>query len=680
MSIDRKSIVDAYAPVVKRWDPASFLSVGNGEFATTVDCTGLQTIQPVDEAATPLATMATWGMHNYPNALPKRYDLLERKMYESAKGAVGYMSDESGQEELFTQLRVNAHRFNLIRFSLYEEGIAESQMLALIDNVDQRLDLYRGVIHSSYTYREKPVSVKTIVHPDQDQLSLSLTSEENLAILLSFPYPSHLKEGSNWEAEDLHTTTLQEEGERRWTVTRTVDDFVYRVEIHLGQAASLKMIGPHQLLVTPTENTIEINLGFTQESSRPCTVVEFDGCESASAEAWHSFWEEGGFVDVTDSTDSRKDELQRRILLSRYLLAIQCSGSTPPPETGLTCNSWYGKFHLEMHLLHAAHFPLWGQAQLLERSLPWYAQILEGAYERAKEQGYQGARWPKMTEADGSDAPSAIGTLLCWQQPHPIFYASLLRSCNPASPILPAWEEVLEATATFMVDYVVWDEKSGHYILGPPVIPVQENHDPIEVVNPTFELSYWRWALTEAIAMREEGGRPVDPHWKEVLEKLAPLPTDGSGSVYLAHQKCPDTYGSYAEDHPSLLFSLSLFDGGDVDHQRMKNSLEKVIKRWRLNELWGWDFPLMAMCAARLGQYELAIDLLLMDSPKNTYTPNGHNAQIPKSDLPLYLPGNGALLLAIALMAAGWKGSEGQAPGFPRKGWVVRSEGLFPLF
>jgi hypothetical protein len=84
----------------------------------------------------------------------------------------------------------------------------------------------------------------------------------------------------------------------------------------------------------------------------------------------------------------------------------------------------------------------------------------------------------------------------------------------------------------------------------------------------------------------------------------------------------------------------------------------------------------MAMCAARLGRRELALDLLLADSPKNTYTPNGHNAQLPKADLPLYLPGNGSLLLALALMAGGWEGSVGPAPGFPEEGWVVQSEGL----
>jgi hypothetical protein len=108
----------------------------------------------------------------------------------------------------------------------------------------------------------------------------------------------------------------------------------------------------------------------------------------------------------------------------------------------------------------------------------------------------------------------------------------------------------------------------------------------------------------------------------------------------------------------------------------MNNSLDKVLKHWKLNELWGWDFPLMAMTAARLGRAEDAVDLLLMDSPKNTYTANGHNAQLPKADLPLYLPGNGALLLALALMAGGWEGDSSHAPGFPKEGWVVRVENL----
>jgi hypothetical protein len=82
----------------------------------------------------------------------------------------------------------------------------------------------------------------------------------------------------------------------------------------------------------------------------------------------------------------------------------------------------------------------------------------------------------------------------------------------------------------------------------------------------------------------------------------------------------------------------------------MSDTLDRVLQDWDLDSLWGWDFPMMAMTAARLGRSKDAVDLLLMDNPKNTYLPNGHNAQGDKSDLPLYLPGNGGLLLAVAMM------------------------------
>jgi hypothetical protein len=83
-----------------------------------------------------------------------------------------------------------------------------------------------------------------------------------------------------------------------------------------------------------------------------------------------------------------------------------------------------------------------------------------------------------------------------------------------------------------------------------------------------------------------------------------------------------------------------------------------------------------AMTAARCSEPEMAIDALLMDSPKNRYLANGHNFQ--QNRLPLYLPGNGGLLTAVAMMAAGWDGAPARhAPGFPADGsWTVRWEGL----
>lgn len=87
---------------------------------------------------------------------------------------------------------------------------------------------------------------------------------------------------------------------------------------------------------------------------------------------------------------------------------------------------------------------------------------------------------------------------------------------------------------------------------------------------------------------------------------------------------------------------------------------------------------MIAMTAARLGEPEIAVSILLSDLPQNTFLVNGHNRT--RDDLPCYLPANGALLIATAMMAAGWEGGPNEnAPGFPQDGnWTVRWEGLKP--
>ena len=110
----------------------------------------------------------------------------------------------------------------------------------------------------------------------------------------------------------------------------------------------------------------------------------------------------------------------------------------------------------------------------------------------------------------------------------------------------------------------------------------------------------------------------------------------------------------------------------------MRATVEKTMQTWQWDRCWGWDFPMLAMAAARAGRPDLAVDALLLDTPKNTYLRNGHNYQHPA--LPIYLPGNGGLLAATAMMAAGWDGAEkGNTPGFPTKGWNIHHEGLTPL-
>jgi hypothetical protein len=84
-----------------------------------------------------------------------------------------------------------------------------------------------------------------------------------------------------------------------------------------------------------------------------------------------------------------------------------------------------------------------------------------------------------------------------------------------------------------------------------------------------------------------------------------------------------------------------------------------------------------AMCAARLGEPDLAVNLLAGKFDQNPFRASGYTVRRP-DQTPMYMPANGGWLSAVAMMAAGWDGTTAHAPGFP-KDWHVRYEGLQPM-
>ena len=681
--LNRAALVERHCPRLTRLDPLSPLSLGNGEFAFTGDITGLQTFPREYENATPLCTMAQWGWHTTPRPGALDPQALRLTQYDAHGRPVGYQTSSEGQKELYDWLRENPHRLHLgqIGLRLLKADGREAEPSDIRD-IEQRLDLWRGTLTSRFKLEGQTVTVRTAVHPSLDLLAVSVESglvgAGRLAVRLAFPYGSPKMQAADWTRPEGHRTEVVGRSANGVELRRTLDADEYFAAVNWTGRASFVSEEAHQFLLTPTGQSprLEFCVAFSPRAPRkslPGAAATF----AASEAHWQRFWTEGGAVELADSRDPRAPELERRVVLSQYLTAIQCSGSLPPQETGLTVNSWYGKFHLEMHWWHAAHFALWNRLPLLERSLGWYDTILPGARERARQQGYAGARWPKMTAPDGRDSPSPIGPLLIWQQPHPIFYAELCYISRPNRRTLKRYRRIVFETAEFMASYAFHDPQKRRHVLGPPVIPAQENHPARETWNPTFELAYWEYGLKTAQAWRERLGLRRDAGWDRVLATLSPLPV--REGVYLAHENCPQTYTERNRDHPSMLGAYGFLpDGGATDRETMRRTLRKVLKEWQWDETWGWDYPLTAMTAARLGETHAAVDALLMETRKNRYLPNGHNWQRP--NLPLYLPGNGGLLYAVALMAGGWRGAPAKhAPGFPADGsWTVRWEKLNP--
>jgi hypothetical protein len=673
-TIDRKAVVSRHNVVYYKAHPDQLLQVGNGEIAFGVDVTGLQTSAG--------NTFSQWGWHSAP--LPAGTRIADFKMapYEVNGRSVGYPTDSRGQEALYQWLRENPHRMNLGRFSLKLSGEDGTEAgVHALQNVRQELDLWTGTITSSYELDGIPVVVETLCHPKLDAVAVRiespLVSSGRLAVEFAFPYGDPGLDGARWDRPKAHVTTLKRIDENHAVLERRLDEDAYAVNLTWSRGADLEETGEHacRLRSSDERNDLEFVCLFSKAAGA-VSLPTFSEAKNENTRHWEIFWEDGGFIELSESRDPRWRELERRIILSRYLLAVQESGSLPPQESGLYNNSawWHGKFHLEMHWWHGAHYALWNQWPLFERSLNWYREILPQARALAATQGYAGVRWPKLVGPEGRDSPSTVGPLLVWQQPHPIVYAALDYRLHPNPETLEKWREIVFETADFMASYAVRDEQSGFYRLGPPLKTVSENTDPATSFNPTFELSYWRYGLKTAQTWRERMGLPRKPAWDDVLNHLAPLPSlDG---CYLQQESMTDTFTQMNWEHPSLIGPSGMLFGDGVVPHVMHATILRVMKEWQWDKCWGWDFPMMAMAAARHNEPAIAVDALLHDATTNQFLLNGCATGGPYP----YFPSNGGLLYAVAMMAGGWDGApQRNAPGFPDNGdWVVRWENLNP--
>jgi hypothetical protein len=713
--IDRHGLVTRHHPGITRVDPASPFMVGNGSLGFTADITGLQTFPEAYSALVPLMTQAQWAWHSFPN--PKGFRIEDALVpIETGDGTRRYPAlrnwDEARAEHI-QWLRENPHRFNLGRIGLHlRRRDGGPAALADLGDTRQTLNLWAGRLESRFVLDGESVEVETSVHPDRDivivRLRSGLLGRERIGIDLRFPGvgPKLNPDPADWSRPDSHVTREVASARNELSLSREIDDTRYAVRVSADRRLAIATPGPHHYRVTvPGSADVTLLVEFAADG-RPPAALSGARARDAVAQAWKRYWMGGGMVDFSGSTDARARELERRIVLSQYLAAINGAGYMPPQEEGLFSNSWNGKSHLEMHAWHSAHFAAWGRPELLERSMPFYQRNLPGALARARANGVKGAWWPKMVGPEGRESPSTVNPFIMWQQPHPIYLAEMLYRARPVRSTLDEYAELVFATADLLASWPSFDEAANRYVLGPPLIPAQENFDPLVTFNPTFEIEYWRFGLETAQTWRERLGLKREKSWDHVLERLPPLPT--KGGLYLAAESQPDLWeralgpacSRHAEhacpnrDHPSFVAALGYLPGKGVDRAAMSRTLEAVLAHWDLRQTWGWDWPMLAMTATRLGRPDLAVEFLMTEQKNFQFgvagmTPRVH---IVADDAPhaagigvdgpgyrraaeTYFPSNGSLLLAVALMVGGEGGTN---PGFPKEGWVVRSEGISP--
>ena len=297
--------------------------------------------------------------------------------------------------------------------------------------------------------------------------------------------------------------------------------------------------------------------------------------------------------------------------------------------------------------------------------------------------------------------------LVLWQQPHVIFMAELQRRAANSSggdaaalaamqrlaPLVIATADYLASRAFFNEsdgvtgdgvtgDGVTGDGVTGKWWLGPPIMGGQEGGDAFRTTNPLFELVYTAFTLDLASEWRAVLGLAPAPQYEAVAGNIAALPIDaawpaspakvplysldllctcyylegGAGNALCNKTWLPSGGSTCASvsSHPLLAGAFGLVDGRarggryGVDGATANATIAEIIRLWpSWSGAWGWDDGLLALGLTRLGWApEASVEILL--DPKFPFYRSGQTLCCPT-----YLPGNGGLLLAIAMMGGG---------------------------
>lgn len=589
----KKSDIIKYNLKFNHIDSKNPVTIGNGDFAITLDQTGTQSLYEIYKDI-PLSTMSNknWFYKDKKDIKPSYVD------------GKAYMLFNLDNDPNYQINRQYPFKYSFMQILLYDND----KLIDInnIKDVKQELDLYKGIVTSSFNYKEKINKTTSFIYQDHDEFNFKLQSD-NLNLALKFNYPSYTKNG--YRLDILPNVLVKED-----RITLLYDD-------KNSLSFKLKSSSKYQIV----ENTLifdDNNVSFSlalDEIKEGKLLDEFWKCDN------------GIIID--------NEELVKKMVLSKYLLHVNSTGIYPPQESGLTYNCWNSKFHLEMHLIHSLWNIYNNHVGDLVKSFDYYLSIMPSSLKRASLNGYKGLRFPKMTGPDGEDSPSNIGPLLIWQAPHILFMLQEIYYLYNKENIIKKYEPLISGTIDFMISFLTL--KDSKYQMLDPLLEACESIPLDRCQNPSFELEYWRYTLERQpkIDTVLYGHQRYD--YLDITSKIiTPKEDDG---IYLKTYGVIDKYDLY-KDHPTEGFLMSFFKSKIVDKEKMVKTIDYILKNMDLSSYWGWDFPFLGLSLLNCGEIEKSIEVTQLNTINNQYLYNGYNTS-PRDDLKAYLPGNGAFLI-----------------------------------
>lgn len=589
----KKSDIIKYNLKFNHIDSKNPVTIGNGDFAITLDQTGTQSLYEIYKDI-PLSTMSNknWFYKDKKDIKPSYVD------------GKAYMLFNLDNDPNYQINRQYPFKYSFMQILLYDND----KLIDInnIKDVKQELDLYKGIVTSSFNYKEKINKTISFIYQDHDEFNFKLQSD-NLNLALKFNYPSYTKNG--YRLDILPNVLVKED-----RITLLYDD-------KNSLSFKLKSSSNYQIV----ENTLifdDNNVSFSlalDEIKEGKLLDEFWKCDN------------GIIID--------NEELVKKMVLSKYLLHVNSTGIYPPQESGLTYNCWNSKFHLEMHLIHSLWNIYNNHVGDLVKSFDYYLSIMPSSLKRASLNGYKGLRSPKMTGPDGEDSPSNIGPLLIWQAPHILFMLQEIYYLYNKENIIKKYEPLISGTIDFMISFLTL--KDSKYQMLDPLLEACESIPLDRCQNPSFELEYWRYTLERQpkIDTVLYGHQRYD--YLDITSKIiTPKEDDG---IYLKTYGVIDKYDLY-KDHPTEGFLMSFFKSKIVDKEKMVKTIDYILKNMDLSSYWGWDFPFLGLSLLNCGEIEKSIEVTQLNTINNQYLYNGYNTS-PRDDLKAYLPGNGAFLI-----------------------------------